>query len=310
MTFNEKILGLRSAPLTAKGVEILQVNLGYRCNMSCKHCHIGAGPNRSEEMNTETVNTVLQVMTENNIPVLDITGGAPELNANFRYLVEKGRNAGHHVIVRTNLTIFFEEGMGDLPVFYESNGVEIIASLPYYIDTDVDRVRGQGTFCKSIEAIRKLNSLGYNGSCGKKINLVYNPGGAFLAPPQKTLEEDYKRELRRRFGVHFDNLYAFTNMPIGRFREYLIRNNNLEKYMERLEAAFNPETLDGLMCRYLISIGWDGSLYDCDFNQLLGLKTDSDSPRHILDFDYGRLYERKIAVGEHCYGCTAGQGST
>jgi radical SAM/Cys-rich protein len=310
MTFNEKILSVRSAPLAAKGIEILQVNLGYRCNMSCKHCHIGAGPDRSEEMEKELVDTVLSVTTENNIPVLDITGGAPELNANFRHLVEKGRNSGLHVIVRTNLTIFFEEGMSDLPFFYEANGVEIIASLPYYIDTDVDRVRGQGTFRKSIEALRTLNSLGYDGSCGKKINLVYNPAGAFLAPPQETLERDYKRELQSRFNVYFDGLYAFTNMPIGRFREYLIRNNNLERYMEKLAAAFNPETLDGLMCRYLISIGWDGAMYDCDFNQLVGLKTDSASPRHIRDFDYGRLCGREITVGEHCYGCTAGQGST
>lgn len=310
MTFNERILSIQSSPLTAKSIELLQVNLGYKCNMACKHCHIGAGPDRTEEMDKETIDRVLRVVKENDIAILDITGGAPELNVHFRYLVEQARKSGLHVIVRTNLTIFFEKGMKDLPDFYEANGVEIIASLPYYMDREVDRIRGNGTFQKSILALKKLNSLGYNGSSGKKINLVYNPGGAFLGPQQKTLEQDYKRELQRKFGIVFDNLYTFTNMPIGRFKDYLIISNNLARYTEKLETAFNPSTLDGLMCRYLISIAWDGMLYDCDFNQILGLKIDDTATQHIKDFNYHRLSERKITVGEHCYGCTAGQGST
>ncbi len=310
MTFNERILSVQSSPLSANVIDIVQVNLGYKCNMACKHCHIGAGPDRTEEMDKETVDTVLRVATENHISILDITGGAPELNAHFRYLVQEARKIGLHVVVRTNLTIFFEGGMEDLPDFYEANDVEIIASLPYYTEGDVDRVRGKGAFQKSIIALKKLNSRGYGSSLGKKINLVYNPRGAFLAPPQKTLEQDYKRELQKKFGIVFDNLYAFTNMPIGRFKDYLIISNNCDRYMENLIASFNPLTLDGLMCRYLINISWDGMLHDCDFNQILGLKTDSDCPQHIRCFDYQLLSRRRITVGEHCYGCTAGQGST
>jgi radical SAM/Cys-rich protein len=308
--FGEKTREVLQGPLVACSIEVLQVNLGYKCNMACKHCHIAAGPDRNQAMDRETMDTVLSVMAENGIAVLDVTGGAPELNAHFRYLVEKAGKIGLHVVVRTNLTIFSEEGMEDLPDFYEGNGVEITASLPYYSERDVDRVRGKGTFQKSLEALRKLNSLGYGSSAGKKINLVYNPAGAFLAPPQKMMEQDYRRELQGRFGIFFDNLYAFSNMPIGRFRDHLITNRALEKYMEKLEAAFNPATLCGLMCRHLINVGWDGTLYDCDFNQMLGLKTDGGSSRHIADFDYRQLSGRKITVGEHCYGCTAGQGST
>ncbi|HYA26856.1 MAG TPA: arsenosugar biosynthesis radical SAM (seleno)protein ArsS [Thermodesulfovibrionales bacterium] len=310
MTFNERILSVRSSPLSANVIDIVQVNLGYKCNMACKHCHIGAGPDRTEEMDKETVDTVLRVATENHISILDITGGAPELNAHFRYLVQEARKIGLHVVVRTNLTIFFEGGMEDLPDFYEANGVEIIASLPYYTEGDVDRVRGKGAFQKSIIALKKLNSRGYGSSSGKRINLVYNPRGAFLAPPQKTVEQDYKRELQKKFGIVFDNLYAFTNMPIGRFKDYLIISNNCDRYMENLIASFNPLILDGLMCRYLINISWDGMLHDCDFNQILGLKTNSDCPQHIRCFDYRLLSRRRITVGEHCYGCTAGQGST
>lgn len=311
MQFRDKILTIQSEPLISNGVEILQVNLGYRCNMSCKHCHIEAGPHRKEEMAKDTIDVVLRVLRENDISTLDITGGAPELNPHFRYLVEEARTIGCHVIVRTNLTIFFETGMEDLPEFYRDSSVEVVGSLPHYIENDVDRVRGNGAFQKSIKALERLSRLGYgNGSSDSKLNLVYNPAGAFLAPSQKTLEEDYRRELRRRFGISFDNLYTFANMPIGRFMDYLIRSKNLEKYMEKLISAFNPETLSGVMCRYLISVGWDGMLYDCDFNQILGLNLDSKYPRCITDFNYSRLFQRKIIVRDHCYGCTAGQGST
>jgi len=311
MKFKDRILNIQGQPLRAKGVDILQVNIGYKCNMACKHCHVAAGPDKNQEMDRETVETVLDVLKENDINCLDITGGAPELNPHFRYLVGKASHSGKHVIVRTNLTIFFEEGMEDLAEFYSMNSVEIIASLPYYTESEVDRVRGKGAFEKSIRALKKLNSLGYaGGSSDKKLNLVYNPSGTFLAPSQGTLEDDYKRELRKRFGITFNGLYTFANMPIGRFREYLIASKNLEKYMDELEDAFNPLTLEGLMCRRLISICWDGILYDCDFNQILELTLDRDCPQSVKDFDYLRLSERLITVDEHCYGCTAGQGST
>jgi radical SAM/Cys-rich protein len=311
MRFEDKILSVQSEPLTACGIEVLQVNLGFRCNMVCKHCHIGAGPERQEEMGRETVEAVLGILRENETGMLDITGGAPELNPHFRYLVQEAKKAGSHVIVRTNLTIFFEDGTRDLDVFYGNNAVEIIASLPYYTENDVDRIRGKGTFQKSIKAIEKLNTRGYgNGTSGKRLNLVYNPGGTFLSPPQETLEKDYKRELHRRFGVVFDRLFALTNMPIGRFKSHLIRSNGLEKYMDKLATAFNPATLSGLMCRHLVNVGWDGMLYDCDFNQILGLTIDSDCPQHIRYYDRSKIARRKITVDEHCYGCTAGQGST
>lgn len=311
MKFKDRILSIQQQPLRAKGVDIFQVNIGYKCNMTCKHCHVAAGPHRNQEMDRETVETVLDVLKQNNINCLDITGGAPELNPLFRYLVEKASDSGKHVISRTNLTIFFEEGMNDLAEFYSMNSVEIIASLPYYTESEVDRVRGKGAFEKSIRALKKLNELGYaDGSSDKKLNLVYNPSGTFLAPSQVTLEDDYKRELRKRFGITFDRLYTFVNMPIGRFKEYLILSKNLEKYMDKLEDAFTPLTLEGLMCKQLISVGWDGILYDCDFNQILGLTLNRDCPQYVRDFDYLRLSERPITVDEHCYGCTAGQGST
>ena len=311
MEFKDKILSIQSKPLISSGIEILQVNLGYKCNMTCKHCHIEGGPSRNQEMDRETVDTILRVIEENDIPTIDITGGAPELNPHFRYLVVEARNRGCHVIVRTNLTIFNENGMESLPKFYYRNSVEVVASLPYYIENVVDRVRGKGTFQKSIMALKKLNELGYaNASSDRKLNLVYNPPGAFLAPSQETLEGDYRRELWARFSISFDNLYTFTNMPIGRFRDYLVRSKSLEKYTGRLMNTFNPGTLDALMCRFLISVGWDGRLYDCDFNQALGLNLHSDCPQHIKDFRYPSLSRREITVGEHCYGCTAGQGSS
>lgn len=310
MKFKDRISSVQQQPLRANGVDILQVNLGYRCNMSCKHCHIDAGPGRVEEMDRETVDTVFDVLKKNDIGCLDITGGAPELNPHFRYLVEKAKVAGKRVIVRTNLTVLFEEGMADMAEFYSGNSVELIASLPYYTENEVDRVRGNGAFEKSIKALKKLNSLGYTGGpSDKKLNLMYNPCGIFLAPSQGTLEDDYKREMMKRFGITFSGLYALTNMPVGRFRQHLVRSKNLERYMDKLEGAFNTLTLEGLMCRHLVSVGWDGTLYDCDFNQCLGLPVNVKSSR-IEDFDCASLGRREIVVGDHCYGCTAGQGST
>lgn len=311
MEFKDKISSIMTEPLRAADVKILQVNLGYLCNMACKHCHMEAGRAREQVMEGGTIESALKVLKENDIKALDITGGAPEMNPHFRYLIKEAKSLGCHIIARTNLTIFFEDGMYDIPEFYSDNGIEIVASLPYYLKSDVDRVRGNGTFQKSMEALKRLNGIGYaNGSPDKKLNLVYNPAGPFLAPQQNALEEDYKRELHKRFGIRFDKLFTFTNMPAGRFKDYLSRNKSLEKYMEKLEDAFNPQTLDGLMCRHLINVGWDGTLYDCDFNQALGLKVHKDCPQHIGDFDYSGICGREIEVGEHCYGCTAGQGST
>ncbi len=311
MEFSDRIREVAGEPLAARGVEVLQVNLGYRCNMSCLHCHVAAGPGRDEAIGDGHVEAVLSALGKSHIPVLDITGGAPEMNPHFRYLVEEAGKAGVHVIVRSNLTIFFEERMRDLPEFFAANSLEVIASLPYYLESGVDRVRGKETFQKSIMALEKLNSLGYgNGLPGKKLNLVYNPSGAFLPPPQCTLEEEYRKELRQRFGVSFDKLYTFANMPLGRFKDFLCRANFFQKYMEKLSSSFNPQTLDGLMCRHLISVGWNGMLYDCDFNQSIGLNVDVACPGRIEDFDHEKLADRKIMTADHCYGCTAGQGST
>ena len=308
--FHRKVSEVLLAPLVSARPQNLQVNVGYLCNMSCKHCHVKAGPNRSEVMEKATIDQVLDVIRKQDIQTLDITGGAPEMNPHLMYLVMQAKTTGCHVIVRSNLTIYFEDGYEQFPDFYQEHNVEITASLPYYLDSNVDRVRGEGTFGKSIEAIERLNRLGFGNGNGRKLNLVYNPAGTFLATEQKSLEEDYRRELGKRYGITFDHLYVFSNMPIGRFRNHLENTGSLAKYLKTLEDSFNPATLGGLMCRQLISVGWDGSLYDCDFNQVLGLPIHDSCPRHIRDFDYERLAGREIRVGDHCYGCTAGQGST
>ncbi|GBD98981.1 antilisterial bacteriocin subtilosin biosynthesis protein AlbA [bacterium BMS3Abin07] len=310
MKFAERLKEERRYPLRAENVEILQVNLGYRCNMSCKHCHVQAGPARREMMDMKTVETVLNVLRRSNIATLDITGGAPELNPHFQYLVTKSKEIGRHIIIRSNLTIFFEDGMEDMPEFYRENEVEVIASLPYYLKDNVDRVRGRGTFHKSMNAIKKLNVLGYGRRDGLTLNLVYNPQGAFLPPEQCSIERDYRKELKEKYGVDFDKLYTFANMPIGRFSEFLRRSGNFEKYMDTLIDAFNPSTLDGIMCRHLISVGWNGKLYDCDFNQVAGIGLSDGNTENIADFDFERLAVREIAADDHCFGCTAGQGST
>jgi len=309
--FDQKLLSVNSVPLQALGPKILQVNLGYRCNMACKHCHVAGSPARTEIMEPKTVEQVLRVFLENPFETLDLTGGAPELNPAFRGLVSRARKAGRHVVARTNLTIFFEEGMADLPEFYRDHNVDLIASLPYYLEDGVDRVRGSGTFKKSIEALKRLNRLGYGAELsGRCLSLVYNPQGMFLAPAQATLETVYKRELKERFDISFNRLYTFSNMPIGRFREFLVRTSNFDKYREMLSRAFNPLTLDNIMCRHLVNVRWDGKIHDCDFNQVLDIATTSPSSGHITEFDYAALARRTIAVDDHCFGCTAGQGSS
>jgi radical SAM/Cys-rich protein len=311
MDFEKTILNIKGYPLTAGEIEILQVNLGYKCNMTCKHCHLGAGPARGETMGGNIIGEVLRVLKESRIHTLDITGGAPELNPFFMGLVEKAKNIGCRVIVQTNLTIFSEVGMRDMPAFYLQNDVEIVASLPHYLETVVDETRGRGAFRKSIRALEKLNDLGYGGgSPRRKLKLVYNPAGTSLPASQQELEANYRTTLYDRFGIVFDGLYAYANMPVGRFRDRLTRDGHFNIYMKRLKQSFNPGTLDGLMCGRMVNVGWDGSLYDCDFNQALGLSIYCGCPSHIKNFDYSRLAGRSIAVGQHCYGCTAGQGFT
>lgn len=310
MRFTEKLGSLQKEPLTASCIDTLQVNVGYRCNLACKHCHVEGGPDRTEVMSSETIDAVLAAMHSGRMQTLDITGGAPELNPHFPLLAEEALNAGCRVIVRTNLAICFEEGMEDLFAWYERTPVEIVASLPSCRPEQVDRVRGSGIFEKSIAALRKLNCLGYGGDNGRRLHLVFNPSGAFFPPEQLSLEAEYKKELFTNFGVSFNRLFTFVNMPIGRFRQFLARTGNLDKYMTELADAFNPETLCGLMCRHQISVGWDGRLYDCDFNQLTGLGIMEGYPNTIADFDRDMLAGRRIAVDDHCFGCTAGQGST
>jgi len=309
--FEKQVLAAAQEPLKALGLKVLQVNMGYRCNMACSHCHVSAGPGRSEMMDQATVDAVLRALLDNPVETLDITGGAPELNPHFRSLVAEAGRAGRRVIARTNLTIFFEQGMEDLPEFYHEQGVELIASMPCYLEQNVSAIRGKGVYEKSIEALRRLNSLGFGtSSSGRSLSLVYNPGGPFLSPPQAALEADYKRELRNRHGISFTRLYAFTNMPIGRFRDSLVRSSAFGRYVDMLASAFNPCTLGNIMCRNLVSVGWDGKLYDCDFNQILGLGLDSGAPQHVRDFNFEALAKRRITVDDHCFGCTAGQGST
>lgn len=308
--FEERIRETLGGSLRALDLRILQVNVGYRCNMACKHCHIGAGPTRTEAMEKVTMDRLVDLLEDRRIDVLDITGGAPEMNPHLAHLVREARKAGCHVIVRSNLTVFFERGFEYFPEFYREHDIEITASLPYYFGDSVDRVRGEGTYDKSIKALQLLNGLGYANGGARKLNIVYNPSGAFLAPEQKCLEGEFRRELAARHGIAFDHLFVFSNMPVGRFRNHLERTGALEKYQGKLEQAFNPATLDGLMCRHLVSIGWDGTLYDCDFNQVLGLRVHGDCPGEVWDFAYEGLVQREIRVGDHCYGCTAGQGST
>lgn len=294
-------------------IDVLQVNMGKYCNQACLHCHVEAGPGRKEMMARETVEGVLRFLEKSKIPTVDITGGAPELNANFDYLVESCIRLQRHVMDRCNLTVIFEPGKEYLPEFFRRNRVEVIASLPCYTEENVDGQRGDGTFAKSIQALRILNDVGYGDPCtGLKLDLVYNPLGAYLPPPQERLEEDYKRVLKEKLGIVFNRLYCLANMPITRFEKFLRLRGQYDQYMELLEDNFNPATLDAVMCRSLFSVDWEGSVYDCDFNQVLDLPlTDREGkPLKIWDLQQGEADARPIVVGNHCYGCTAGAGSS
>ena len=298
-------------PLSATGIEILQINVGKRCNQICGHCHVDAGPDRLEMMTQETATECIRALERTSIPKVDITGGAPELNPNFRWLVAEARRLRRHVMDRCNLTVLLLKGQEDLPEFLAFHSVEVICSLPYFQERETDRQRGEGVFQRSIEALHRLNALGYGmpGS-GLVLNLVHNPVGAFLPPPQAAIEADFRRVLELKFGIFFNQLFCIANMPISRFLEFLLRSGNYEQYMERLAQAFNPLAVAGLMCRNTISVGWDGRLYDCDFNQMLDLEVGFAALRHISNFDVSALNSRQIVTARHCLGCTAGAGSS
>jgi radical SAM/Cys-rich protein len=308
--FDERLRASNLFPLSATGITVLQINVGRLCNQSCRHCHVEAGPDRAEIMTRETTGLSVQALAQTAIPVVDITGGAPELNPSFRWLVERARALGRQVTVRSNLTVLLLPSQDDLARFLADHEVEIVASLPYFLSQPTDAQRGAGVFDRSIQAARMLNELGYGAPGSRlRLNLVYNPGGAFLPPAQHAIEADFRRELQRRHAISFNSLYTIVNMPIGRFREFLIASGNYERYMRRLEEAYNPAAAAEVMCRYTLSVGWDGTLYDCDFNQMLGLTTDHGAPAHLAQFSLERLEKRRIVTGPHCYGCTAGAGS-
>lgn len=299
------------SPLTALRVDTLQVNVGRVCNQTCRHCHVDAGPDRREAMARDTVDHCLRVLRDFDIPTLDITGGAPELNPHFRELVRGARALDRRVIDRCNLTVLEIPAQADLAGFLAAHRVEVVASLPYFEADRTDAQRGDGVFDRSLRGLRRLNALGYGRpDSGLILNLVYNPAGAFLPPDQGDLEVRFRRELRERWGVEFNRLFALANMPIGRFLEFLRATGNYEGYMTRLANAFNPAAVAGLMCRNLLSVGWDGALYDCDFNQMLDWPLVEGAPAHIRDFDPARLSRRSVAIGNHCFGCTAGGGSS
>lgn len=310
--FKDKIAETTDLPFKPKKLEILQLNLGYMCNQVCSHCHVDAGPQRKEIMTKETMEQCLDVIRKTTAHTLDLTGGAPEMNPNFRWFVEQAKKAGvEEIIVRSNLTIILaNKKYHDLPEFFKKHGVHVVSSLPFYKREKTDRQRGKGVFDKSIKALQMLNAIGYaQEGTGLKLDLVYNPAGAFLPTDQDVMERDFKEALKADFDIDFGSLFAITNLPISRFLDYLIASENYEDYMYALVEAFNPKAVKNVMCTNTLSISWDGWLYDCDFNQILGLKVNSKS-QHVSDYDEEALNDRNICISQHCYGCTAGSGSS
>jgi radical SAM/Cys-rich protein len=313
------LLGERGIRLPVLSLETLQVNVTKLCNQACRHCHVDASPSRTEAMSREGIEKIVEILARHpQIAKLDITGGAPELHPDFDWLVIEAVKLGRHVMARHNLTVQLDghpltkQSKEYLPEFYARHRVEVISSLPYYQEYFTDAQRGSGVFGKSIEALRRLNAVGYgrDGS-GLALNLVYNPVGPYLPPAQAALEADYKRELKQKFGIVFNGLFTITNMPINRFRLHLEKSGQYEAYMEKLLAAFNPAAAGGVMCRSLISVGHDGTIYDCDFNQMLEMDVRFAGRRAtIFDFDFDALLRRQIRFDSHCFGCTAGAGSS
>lgn len=290
--------------------DIFQINIGKMCNQVCKHCHVDAGPDRKEIMTQETLQACLNILAKHPFKTVDITGGAPEMNPNFRWFVKECHKMGKHIIVRCNLTIVVaNKKYYDLPQFFKDNQVEVVSSLPFYSAEKTDRQRGDGVFSDSIKALKMLNEVGYGmPESDLKLNLVYNPSGAFMPASQQTLELQFKKALMADFGIHFNDLYAITNVPVSRFLDFLVASGNYEGYMEKLVNSFNPAAAQGVMCRNTISIGWDGYIYDCDFNQMLDLKLPTSN--HVSQFDFESIFSREIQLNEHCYACTAGAGSS
>jgi len=312
--FADKTTALGYAPLTTKSVEIFQINIGKLCNQTCAHCHVDAGPDRKEEnMNRANLERCLEIIVSvDSIHTVDITGGAPEMNPNFRWFVEQVSALGKKVINRCNLTIIVaNKKYNDLPAFFKKHQVHLMSSLPYFSKSRTDKQRGDGVFEDSIKALKMLNEVGYGqeGS-GLILDLIYNPSGAFLPASQETLEAEFKRQLLRKYDIVFNSLFAITNLPVSRFLDYLLESGNYTEYMQKLVDAFNPMTVEGLMCRNTLSISWDGYIHDCDFNQMLDLKVATATSQHINDFDLSVLNERAIVLNQHCYGCTAGAGSS
>jgi radical SAM/Cys-rich protein len=304
---------LNGGGLTRRAIDVLQVNLGKYCNQACIHCHVEAGPTRNESMSRQTVDAVLRFLSSTTIPSLDITGGAPELNPSFDYLIESAARLGRHIMDRCNLTVIFEPGKDYLPDFFKHHKVELICSLPCYSRENVDRQRGKGSFDLSIRALQALNSIGYGyENSGLLLNLVYNPVGPHLPPPQKKLEQDYRTKLGSDFGIVFNHLFCLTNVPITRYAMHLRLRGEYESYAKLLADNFNVATLDQVMCRTLVSVGWDGSIYDCDFNQMIHLpiRDAEGKPLTISSLNVDQLFSRTITTGNHCYACTAGRGSS
>ena len=311
-TFASKIKETNQFPLRPKKLEILQINLGYMCNQVCAHCHVDAGPDRKEIMTIETMNQCLDVIKKTGAHTLDLTGGAPEMNPNFRWFVEEASKAGiKDFIVRSNLTIILaNKKYHDLPEFFKKHNVHVVSSMPHWTRGKTDKQRGNGVFDKSIKALQMLNKVGYGKENSTlKLDLVYNPSGAFLPGDQMALENDFKKALKEDFNIDFNSLFAITNLPISRFLDYLIASENYEDYMFALVEAYNPSAVENVMCTNTISVSWDGFLYDCDFNQMLNLKVNS-KVKHIADYNEEILQNRDIIINQHCYGCTAGAGSS
>jgi radical SAM/Cys-rich protein len=310
--FDEVLARHGRAPLEAHAIEVLQVNVGRLCNQTCAHCHVDAGPDRREVMSRETAEQVVELLRlYPEIGTLDLTGGAPELNPQFRYLVGEAFALGRRVVDRCNLSVLLLSSQRDLVGFLKDHAVEVTASLPSFRASGTDAQRGDGVFAKSLEALHLLNAAGYGRGEGLVLNLVHNPVGTFLPGDQASLERDYKRELQLRHGVVFDRLYTITNMPISRFLEHIERTGNLHRYMELLVGSFNPRAADGVMCRTYLSVGWDGTLYDCDFNQMLEMPTNHGAPRTLAAMlAAGRALPRRVVTDRHCFGCTAGAGSS
>jgi radical SAM/Cys-rich protein len=310
-TFETALESAGLFPLRPTRIEILQVNVGRKCNQTCRHCHVDAGPDRTEMMSDAVMDRCLEIIEGTDIPVVDVTGGAPELHRRWRELVSRAAAAGKRVIDRCNLTITRLPNYAYLPAFFAEHRVEVVASLPHYRQKGTDTQRGDGVFEQSVAALQELNALGYGrAGTGLTLNLVTNPVGTFLPGAQGALEAEWKRQMKRLYDVEFNALYTITNMPISRFLEFLEETGALGEYMERLVTAFNPAAAAGVMCRNTLSVGWDGTLYDCDFNQMLEMPVAPGAPRTVFDFDLAALTSREIVLGPHCFGCTAGAGSS